>query len=188
MNVTEAMKTRRTIRRFEQTPVPDEALLQMIDCARLAPYGANLQPLKFAAITGEAERRKIFPMIKYAGYLDWNPRFEECPPAFIAILCDTELKPTDKTECDSGAAGLSVCLAAKDLGLGSVWLGAIDRAGIKAALGLDERYDITYLVGVGFPAQSGGTFDMDGDVKYRFDAAGDVLVPKRTLDEVIVKL
>ncbi|MGM9936561.1 MAG: nitroreductase family protein [Candidatus Ornithomonoglobus sp.] len=187
MNVIEAAKARRTIRIFEQKPVDTEALMQMIDCARLAPYGANLQPLKFAVITDEAERRKLFPLIKYAGYLEWNPEFEQCPTAFIAILNDTSLKPTDKTECDSGAAGMSICLAATELGLGSVWLGAIDRAGIKAALELDEKYDVTYLVGIGHAAQEGSVYDMEDSIKYYFDDKENVHVPKRSMKEIIVK-
>ncbi|MDD6763620.1 MAG: nitroreductase family protein [Clostridiales bacterium] len=187
MNVIEASKARRTIRKFKQKPVDKEALMQIIDCARLAPYGANLQPLKFAVITSEEERRKLFPLIKYAGYLSWNPAFEECPPAFIAILNDTSLKPTSKSECDSGAAGMSICLAATELGLGSVWLGAIDREGIKSALELDERYDITYLVGIGYAAQEGSVYDIEESIKYHFDENGNVHVPKRTLAEVLVQ-
>ncbi len=187
MNVIEAAKARRTIRKFEQRTVDKEALMQMIDCARLAPYGANLQPLKFAMITDEEDRRKLFPLIKYAGYLSWNPEFEQCPTAFIAILNDTSLKPTDKTECDSGAAGMSICLAATELGLGSVWLGAIDRAEIKAALGLDEKYDVTYLVGIGYAAQEGSTYDMEDSIRYYFDDEENVHVPKRSIEEVVVK-
>jgi nitroreductase len=69
----------------------------MIDCARVAPYGANLQPLKFKIVTDEGVRRKMFEHIKYAGYIpEWNPTFEESPTAFIVVVNDTEIKPTDK--------------------------------------------------------------------------------------------
>lgn len=188
MTVYNAAKSRRSIRKFLHYPIPQDRLLKLVDCARLAPYGANLQPLKFAIITDKEERKKLFPLIKYAGYLDWNPTFEQTPPAFIAILNDTEIKPTEKTECDSGAAGMSICLCAQDIGLSSIWLGAIDREGIKKALGLDDKYDITYLIGIGFADQEGDTFDMTDSIKYYFDEKENVHVPKRTLDEVIVKL
>lgn len=189
MNVYDAVKSRRTIRKFKQEPIKKEDIIQIIDCARLAPYGANLQPLKFAVIEDEAQRRAIFPMIKYAGYLsDWNPEFRECPPVFIAVLNDTSLKPTDKAECDSGAAVMSMILAAEELGINTCWLGAIDRRGIKQALGIDDKYDITYLLGLGYGSQTGDVFDMTDSVKYYFDENGNVHVPKRTMDEVLIEI
>lgn len=188
MNVIEAIKTRRTIRKYTQEPVKSEAITELIDCARLAPYGANLQPLKFAVVTDEADRKKLFPLIKYAGAIEWNPTFEETPTAFIVILNDTEIKPTANTECDSGAAGMSICLAASEMGLGSVWLGAIDRKGIKEALKIPEKYDVTYLVGIGHSAQTADTFDIEDTIKYHFDENLNNHVPKRTLDEVTVIL
>lgn len=189
MEVYEAIKKRRTIRKFKQQPVSEEALMQLVNSARLAPFGANLQPLKYAVVTDEAQRKLLFPLIKYAGYLaDWNPEFEECPTAFIVILNDTSLKPTDKTECDSGAAVMSMCLAATELGLGTCWLGAIDRDGIKKALNIDEKYDVVYLLGVGIADQTGDVYDMTDSVKYYFDENENVHIPKRTMDEVLIKL
>ncbi len=189
MTVYEAVKERHTIRKFTQEPPVREELLQIVDSARLAPYGANAQPLKYAIVTDEGKRRELYPYIKYAGFLkDWDPAFEECPTAFIVILNDTAIKPTAKSECDSGIALASMCLAARELGYGSVCLGAINRAEIKKTLGLDERYDITYLLGIGYPAQTGEVFDYTDDLKYYFDENGNVHVPKRTMDEVLVEV
>ncbi len=189
MNVYEAVKSRRTIRKFKRQPLQNEDIMQIIDCARLAPYGANLQPLKFAVVSDEETRRKLFPLIKYAGYLtDWDPTFEECPTSFIIVMNDTDIKPTDKSECDSGAAVMSMCLAAQALGIGSCWLGAIDRKGISEVLKLDKRLDVTYLLGLGYADQTGEVFDLSDSVKYYFDDDGNVHVPKRTMDEIIINL
>ncbi|MCD7750653.1 MAG: nitroreductase family protein [Lachnospiraceae bacterium] len=188
MTVYEAVKARHTIRKFTQEKPAREDLLQIVDSARLAPYGANMQPLKYAIVTDEEKRRELYPFIKYAGFLkDWDPKFEECPTAFIAILNDTSIKPTAKSECDSGIALASMCLAAQELGYGSVCLGAINRAEIKRVLDLDGKYDVTYLLGIGYPAQTGETFDCTGDLKYYFDGDGNVHVPKRTMAEVLVE-
>ncbi len=189
MTVYEAVKARRTIRKFTQEQPAREDLLQIIDSARLAPYGANLQPLKYAVVTDEEKRRALYPFIKYAAFLkDWDPLFEECPAAFIVILNDTSIKPTEKSECDSGIALASMCLAAQELGYASVCLGAINRAEIKKTLGLAEQYDVTYLLGIGYPAQTGETFDYTDDLKYYFDEEGNVHVPKRTMDEVLIEV
>ena len=187
MNVFEAIRSRRTIRKFKQDTPKNEDLLQMIDGARLAPYGANLQPLKFSVVTDKDVRAALYPYIKYAGYIkEWDPTFEETPTAFIVVYNDTNIKPTEKTECDSGAAIMTMCLAAKELGLDTCWLGAIDRPAIKAILNPREHLDITYLLGVGYADQTGDTFDLTDSVKYEFDADGNVHVPKRRLEDVII--
>ena len=187
MNVYEAIKGRRTIRKFKQTPINQKDIIKIIDAGRLAPTGANLQPLKFSVVTNEETRLKMFPHIKYAGYIpDWNPTFEQSPTAFIAVLNDTEIKPTQKSECDSGAAIMNMCLMATELGLGSCWLGAVNRDEIKKILELDERFDITYLLGLGIPDQKGESFEMGDSIKYHHDENENVFVPKRSLKDVIV--
>lgn len=187
MTVYDAIMARRTIRKFTDDEVSRDTLVKLIDCARVAPYGANLQPLKFRIITDESERRDISPMIKYAGAVpDWDPTFEETAPAFIAVVNDTSIKPTDKSECDSGAAVMSMILAAQAEGLATCWLGAIDRSGIKERLGLDPKYDITYLLAIGKPAQKGEIFEMTDTLKYHFDENGDLHVPKRKLNDIIL--
>ncbi len=188
MNVLEAIKSRRTIRIFKRIAVEKQDILKIIDAARLAPTGANLQPLKFKIITDEATRRKMFPYIKYAGYLpDWDPSFEESPTAFIAVLNDTDIKPTEKSECDSGAAIMNMCLAATELGLGSCWLGAINRAEIKRILRLDDKLDITYLLALGYPDQEASYTEIIDSIKYYHDENKNVFVPKRRLEDIIVE-
>lgn len=58
MNVTEAIKTRVSIRAFKPDPLPEALLREIIDVARFAPSGGNLQPWKVIAVAG-AERDAI---------------------------------------------------------------------------------------------------------------------------------
>ncbi len=53
MNVTEAIKTRRSIRAFLRKPVPESVVLEILDLARYAPSGGNLQPWRVRVLTGE---------------------------------------------------------------------------------------------------------------------------------------
>jgi len=187
MTVYEAVKQRRTVRKFKQNDVKKEDIIKLIDSARLAPYGANLQPLKFSVIVSEELRRQMFPYIKYAGYLpDWNPTFEQSPPVFIAVLNDTAIKPTEKAECDSGAAVMSMSLVAEELGLGCCWLGAIDRVKVKEILNLPDTLDITYLLGIGYPDQKGTAVELTDSIKYYHDEKENLYVPKRSIEEILV--
>ena len=82
MNVYDAIMTRRTIRKFEQREVARENLVKLIDCARVAAYGANVQPLKFAVIDDKETLKNIYPFTKWAGALaDGAPKESERPGA-----------------------------------------------------------------------------------------------------------
>jgi len=188
MNVYDAIMQRRTIRKFKQDKIDKDNLIKLVDCARMAAYGANLQPLKFAVIDNEAKMNEIFPSIKWAGYLeDGAPKENERPTAYIAVLGDKSLKASDSYEVEAGAAVTTMMLAAEEMGLASCWLGAIKRDEIKAALALDENLSVVYLLALGYPMQKSESVEMNGDIKYYLD--GEVLkVPKRSLDEVMVKI
>lgn len=188
MNILDAIKSRRTIRKFKQDSLGNNDILDIIDAARLAPTGANLQSLKYMIVTDEKTRKQMFPYIKYAGYLPgWNPTFDECPPVFIVIVNDTDIKPDIRSEVDCGAAIMSMCLAALDKGIGSCWLGAIDRDKIKDILCLKPNHSIAYILGLGYPAQDAKDVPMTDGVKYYFDENGTVCVPKRSMEEILIK-
>lgn len=188
MNVIESIKSRRTIRKFRQMPIMENDIKDIIECARLAPTGANLQSLKYAVVKDETVRKQMFPYIKYAGYLPgWNPTFDECPPVFIVIVNDTDIKPDIRSEVDCGAAIMSMCLAALDKGIGSCWLGAIDRDKIKDILNLKDNHSIAYILGLGYPDQDAKAVPMADSIKYYFDDEGTVCVPKRGMEEILIK-
>ncbi len=188
MSVLDSVKSRRTIRIFKDKEVKNGDLKDIIESARVAPYSANLQPLKFAIVKNQEVRKKCFPFIKYAGYIPaWNPEFKQTPTAFIAVLNDTTIKPTEKAECDAGAAIMSMILVAEEKGLGSCWLGAIDRAKIKEILEIADELDVLYFLGLGYPDQSTKTSKMEDSVKYYFDEDGVLCVPKRELKDILVR-
>ena len=190
MNVYDSIFQRRTIRKFTQEPVERDTLTRLVDCARVAAYGANMQPLKFAVIDDKKELEAIYPLTKWAGALkDGAPREGERPTAYIAVLCDKDIRPNGAAEVEAGAAVTTMMLEAVELGLGTCWLGAIQREEIKKTLGLPESLDVLYLLAVGYPAQKSRMVDMkDGNVKYFESPDGTINVPKRSLDEVLYNL
>ena len=190
MNVYDAIMKRRTIRKFSQKKLAKEQLVKLADCARMAAFGANMQPLKFAVIDDKKTLDAMFPSIKWAGYLaDGAPKENERPVAYIAILGDNTIKPNGAFETEAGAAVTTMMLAAEEDGIASCWLGAIDRDALSDLLKIPEKLSLLYLLALGFPAQESKAVEMtDGDVKYFVDADGVVNVPKRGLDEVLIEL
>ncbi|MBQ7986525.1 MAG: nitroreductase family protein [Clostridia bacterium] len=187
MKVTDAIIKRRTKRKYTNQRVSRDLLETLVELARFAPMGANLQPLKYAIIDGELSK-KVFPLTKWSGYHPEDaPEDSEMPPCYIAILGDNEIKQNGQFETDAGTAGATICLAAEELGLSTCWLGAIKREEIKELLGLSEKYSLLYLIAVGYSEQKADYVDAKGDIKYFMN--GDVLtVPKRTLDEILVEI
>lgn len=186
MNVYEAIMNRRTIRKFTQEPIPEETLLKLVDCARMAAYGANMQPLKFKIVTQADVLAEIFPKTKWAAMLsNGTPAEGERPTAYIAIVGDTGIKKS--FEVDAGAAVTNMMLEAEECGLASCWLGAIDRAAIKQILGLGEKYELVYLLALGYPAQKSRAVAMEeGNIKYFLDDENVVNVPKRSMEEILL--
>ncbi len=189
MNVYDAIMKRRTIRKFENKKVSESDLVKLIDCARVAAYGANVQPLKFAIINDEKTLNDIYPMTKWAGYLaDGAPKENERPSAYIAVLGDKSIRENGVFECEAGAAVTTMMLEAVEMGLGTCWLGALKRDEIKSLLNLDEKFNVVYLLAVGYPKQESRMVEMKDDIKYFEDENGVINVPKRSLEEVLIKL
>lgn len=186
MNVCDAAKERRTVRKFVQKEVEKEKLDKLINVARFAATAANMQPLKYMIV--DSRDKDIYPLTKWAGYLSgWEPAENERPLVYIAVLTDTSIKPAEKSEVDCGSAIATMMLAAEDLGLGTCWLGAINRPAIKELLALEDKYYVSYLLAVGYPAQKGEVFDIqNNNVKYYFDEEENSHVPKRTMEEILI--
>jgi len=180
----------RSYRRFHQdVPVELDTLRQLVDLARLSPSGSNLQPLKYVLVCDPETNAAVFPHTRWAGYLkDWpGPEEGERPAAYVVILGDTEIRPS--FGCDHGIAAQSIMLGAAEQGLGGCMLGALDKDGLRQALVIPERYEILLVLALGKPKETVVVEPVgpDGDIKYYRDDAGVHHVPKRSLNELVIK-
>ena len=160
----------------------------MINCARLAPSAANLQPIKYAVIEGE-NAKKMFPHTAWAGYSGGSesPSEAEQPTAYILILADTEISKKGY-ELDAGAAAMSIILAAQEAGIASCWLASIGREKIAELFSIDEKYVINSAIALGYPADKSETTEYTGSVKYFRTEDGRFMVPKRSLESVLLEV
>ncbi len=58
MKILEVIKKRRSVRKYKKDPIPEEALLRVLEAARLAPSGKNFQPWKFIIVKDKALKEK----------------------------------------------------------------------------------------------------------------------------------
>lgn len=189
MSTYDLILNRRTIRKFQQKKLETALLEKFVNAARMAPSGSNLQPLKYVIVNEEDKVQRVFEQVKWAGYITplGNPAENERPVAFIVILADTDIRKNGY-ELDAGAAAQNIFLAAAEEGVGTCWMGAIDRNGIRKILSIPDRYVIDTAVALGYPAESPVSEAEKGSIKYYKDESGTLHVPKRTLEEIILKL
>jgi nitroreductase len=82
MELMDAIKKRRAIRKFKPDPVPETMMEQILEAARLAPSGVNAQPWKFKVVTDPAEKENLFQATK-------NQFHVGQAPAVIVVCADT---------------------------------------------------------------------------------------------------
>ncbi|MBR5156137.1 MAG: nitroreductase family protein [Clostridia bacterium] len=189
MDFFEFIKSRRTIRKFKSTPLTAEQLKRYIDAARVAPSAANMQPLKYIAVSNPDMSEKIFPFVKWAGYLagEYNPKDGEHPTAYVAVCADTDIRQSGY-DVDMGAAVENMILAALADGVGSCWIGSIDHEKISELLEIPDNLKLLCVLALGYPAETPEeTVICDESVKYFIGENGNLHVPKRSIDDVLIK-
>ncbi len=180
------IKSRRTIRQFQQKEIPTNILLELADLGRLAPSASNLQPLEFLLVNDQTVRQKVFAGLRWAAYINpaGNPKPGQEPTAYVIILVNTEIRK-EGYQYDVGAAVENIILGALTQGLGSCWLISIDRDRLRNVLEIPEKYLIDSVLALGYPAEKPVTEDLQGSVKYWKDETEVLHVPKRKLEEVV---
>jgi nitroreductase len=191
MNITDAIRKRRTIRRYKQETVDDKLLLELIDSARFAPSASNMQQLRYIAITTPGTVEKVFSQTGWGGAVrpkrspEW---LKDAPPAFIAVLAPTEsVKGFKHIYADAGAAIQNILLKAVELGLGTCWIGSF-KEDVNSILGLGSDRTVMYLVAVGYPDESPVQEDIGSkdSTKYYLDDKDVIHVPKFKVESITI--
>ena len=179
----EKIRKRRTIRKYLQKAVPEEALLKCVDAARLSPSGRNRQPLRYVIVNDSKLLKQVFSTLSWATDLpDYYPTEEETPRAYIVILLD---KNTPTPIHDASIAAMSISMVAYDEGLGSCILGSVDREKLKDILKVPEGLAVALVVALGYPAENPVVEPVkDGATNYWLDENGVLHVPKRDLKDI----
>jgi len=188
--IKELVTKTRSYRRFDESRfITRGELLELVDCARLSASAGNRQPLKYILSSDVDTNAKIFPQLVWAGYLkDWpGPSAGERPTAYIVILGDTGVHPT--FDCDHGIAAQSIMLAATEKGLGGCMIASIKRDSLRAALNIAPTLEILLVLALGRPIETViiEALPPSGDIRYWRDEQRRHHVPKRTLDDLIVR-
>ena len=190
MNIRDLVIKTRTYRRFDESyKIEYKTLEQLINLARLSASGANRQPLKYLLFNSPEDCARIFPFIAWAGYLtEWaGPESGERPSAYIIIIGDITISASFGV--DHGIAAQSIMLGATEAGIGGCIIQSIKHSELRQELKLPHQYEILLVLALGKPVEDVIIEEIkNGDVKYWRDKEKRHHVPKRSLDELILKL
>jgi nitroreductase len=190
MDFKKIVTKNRSCRRFhEDRRIGAETLRGWVDLARQTPSGRNMQPLKYRLVHDPEECAALFPLTAWAGYLtEWpGPEEGERPAAYIVTCNDTAL--AGESRWDQGIAAQTILLAATEAGYGGCIIGAFRKPELVELLSLPENLVPVLVLALGVPKETVVLTEVgpDGDIKYYRDEAGTHYVPKRALEEVIIR-
>lgn len=160
MTAKECILSRRSIRRFLETPVDHALLSQIVEAASYAPSWKHTQTPRYIAVEGALKDRIGSECTSAYPH---NGEIIIQAPMLIAVTviknrCGYERDGSFSTPrkdtwqmFDAGAASQTFCLAAHEAGLGTVIMGIFDQDRIENLLGLPKDRELVTLIPIGYP-------------------------------------
>jgi len=142
MDVFEAIQERRSIRAYQDMPVPSEKLEKILEAARLAPSARYAEPWHFIAVT-DKETRKILSKGRYAKFCAEAP--------LVIVACGDKKASPDWYAVDVSLAVENMVLTAQSEGLGTCCVGSFDEAEVKQTVKVPDNYEVIVMLAVGYP-------------------------------------
>ena len=162
MDLMEAIKGRRSIRKYKPDPIPEDALQKIMDAVRWSPSWANTQCWEMIIVRDPNMKSALANTLTKT-----NPSLSSMTEApLVIVLCGKKgvsgFKKGEATTVkgdwlmfDTGIAMQSLCLAAHALGLGTVVVGLFDHKKAEEILGLPQNVEVVAMTPLGYPAAQG---------------------------------
>lgn len=177
MELTEAIRKRRSVRRYREEPVSEELLRELLELACWAPSAENEQPWYFVALTSEEELRNLQTTMEQVAeetkthleeLLPKHPRIVGQTTEFLrrlggAPVCILAFLQRDYGELrdsmlESTAAAIqTLLLAAKERDLGTCWINAATHLGygpVLRDLYAPDKGELVSIVTLGYPERT----------------------------------
>jgi len=148
MDIFEAIKKRRSIRKYKDKQVEEEKILKILESARLAPSAKNLQEWRFIVVRDKEKRKKLSEAAR-------NQKFVEEAPVVIVCCAETD---EYRMTCGQLSYPIDVAIAVEHMvltaveeGLGTCWIGAFYEDRVKEILNIPEEIKVVELLTLGYP-------------------------------------
>lgn len=153
MDLMDAIKTRRSIRRYKDTPLPENLLKEVLNAARFAPSADNAQPWRMIVVMDEQLKLKL------AAAAYGQKFIAQAPTVIVVCGIPDEAFPTiggymNAHVIDVAIAVDHLTLAAQSHGLGTCWIGWFKEEKVREVLGIPEDVRVIAMTPLGYPDES----------------------------------
>ena len=159
-----AIANRTSTRKYNDTPVENEKILQLLESARMAPSGKNTQPWHFIIVTNEETKAKI-------AEANHNQQWMNDAPVFIVCVADIRARISDDRDVyvdensdlpelkqvirDTAVAIEHILLEAENIGLCSCWTGWYLQKDMRPIMGIPDDKYVVGVVTIGYNDEPG---------------------------------
>ena len=155
----EQIQNRRSIRKYDNKPIEDEKIYKLLESARLAPSGNNLQPWHFIVVKSDDKRQQVAKTAHDQKWMMTAPVFIVCigdirprigNDRAISVdenSCEHELKQTIR---DTSIAAEHIVLMAEELGLSTCWIGWYTQQEMRKVLNIPSDKYVVSILTVGY--------------------------------------
>lgn len=158
-NLIDTIKKRHSVRNFKDKPVDKDAILSLVEAARLSPSACNAQPWRFIAVTDRSLLKDIVD--KGMGVIVPNKWALSAPLIIVGCAALNMLthrigetvKGIHYHQIDMGIAMEHMVLLATEMGLGTCWIGWFNEKRIKKTLNIPKGWKIISLLAIGYPQE-----------------------------------
>ena len=147
METWDAITARRNVREFDGRPIASDHLDRILEAGRRSPSSKNEQPWDFVVVTQRAALQRLADVWRFGRHIAGAA-------AAIALLSPASEDPDARETYafDLGQAGMSMMIAAGDLGIGSCHSAIGDQAMARTLLGFPEDRECVIILSLGYPA------------------------------------
>ncbi len=154
------VKTRQSVRKYQDTPVEDEKIEQLVEAVRLAPSASNSQPWKMIVVNEPGLKMQVAEAT-YSKLISFN-KFVIQAPVLVVLTIERPkvvtqiggwVKKREFPLMDIGIAAEHFCLQAAELGLGTCMLGWFNEAAIKRLLHIPKQTRVGLVISLGYAPQ-----------------------------------
>jgi len=168
LKLDDIIRGRRSVRAYEDRPVPEEVVRELIDLGIHAPSASRMQPWSFVVIEDKELMREWSDRAKeqLLGQMEQNPYLKQYQALMenkefnifygapcLVLIYGNPVSPSHVNDCTLAAQ--NIMLAAYEKGLGSCWVGFAMQTGnapeLKQKLGVPEKYRLVAPLLLGYP-------------------------------------
>ncbi|MBD3414579.1 MAG: nitroreductase [Candidatus Aminicenantes bacterium] len=151
MSVFDVMKSRRSIRKYKSRSIPDDVLIRVMEAARVAPSGKNLQPWRFIIVKDPKKKEQLAVASRNQSFV------AQAPVVIVACGYPDRCYQHQGDYMKSWPIDVSVALdhlmlMAWEEGLGTCWIGAFYEDEVKKVLSIPDEVKVLALTPLGYPA------------------------------------